>query len=180
MSRNRLSATLVAFFIAIPLIVMAVPRLAAGIITGPFDETVREIARGSDLAQRLMTVPGVGPVVALSYIATLDDETRFKRATDVGAFLGLTPKRYQSGDTDWSGRISKCGDRDLRRLLYAAGFTLISQVRRASPLRAWAVRLSERKGIKHAAVAAARKLAVIMLRIWRDGTTFRQTKEVEA
>ena len=144
------------------------------------EDELREIARGSDLAQRLMTVPGVGPVVALSYIATLDDETRFKRATDVGAFLGLTPKRYQSGDTDWSGRISKCGDRDLRRLLYAAGFTLISQVRRASPLRAWAVRLSERKGIKHAAVAAARKLAVIMLRIWRDGTTFRQTKEVEA
>lgn len=144
------------------------------------EDELREIARGSELAQRLMTVPGVGPVVALSYIATLDDETRFKRATDVGAFLGLTPRRYQSGDTDWSGRISKCGDRDLRRLLYAAGFTLISQVRRASPLRAWAVRLSERKGIKHAAVAAARKLAVIMLRIWRDGTTFHAAKEVQA
>jgi len=111
---------------------------------------------------------------------TLDDQARFNRATDVGAFLGLTPRRYQSGDTDWSGRISKCGDRDLRRLLYAAGFTLISQVRRSSPLRSWAVRLSERKGIKHAAVAAARKLAVIMLRIWRDGTTFHATKEVKA
>lgn len=144
------------------------------------EDELREIARGRDLAQRLMTVPGVGPVVALSYIATLDNEARFKRATDVGAFLGLTPRRYQSGDTDWSGRISKCGDRDLRRLLYAAGFTLISQVRRASPLRAWAVRLSERKGIKHAAVAAARKLAVIMLRIWRDGTTFHATREVRA
>lgn len=144
------------------------------------EDELREIARRSDLAQRLMTVPGVGPVVALSYIATLDDQARFKRATDVGAFLGLTPRRYQSGDTDWSGRISKCGDRDLRRLLYAAGFTLISQVRRSSPLRSWAVRLSERKGIKHAAVAAARKLAVIMLRIWRDGTTFHATKEVKA
>jgi len=144
------------------------------------DDELREIARGSDLAQRLMTVPGVGPVVALAYIATLDDEARFKRATDVGAFLGLTPRRYQSGDTDWSGRISKCGDRDLRRLLYSAGFSLISQVRRFSPLRAWAVRLSERKGVKHAAVAAARKLSVIMLRIWRDGTVFQWTKEVRA
>lgn len=144
------------------------------------DDELREIARGSDLAGRLMTVPGVGPVVALAYIATLDDEARFKRATDVGAFLGLTPRRYQSGDTDWSGRISKCGDRDLRRLLYSAGFSLISQVRRFSPLRAWAVRPSERKGIRHAAVAAARKLSVIMLRIWRDGTTFQWTKEVQA
>lgn len=144
------------------------------------DDELREIARGSDLAQRLMTVPGVGPVVALAYIATLDDEARFKRATDVGAFLGLTPRRYQSGDTDWSGRISKCGDRDLRRLLYSAGFSLISQVRRFSPLRAWAVRLSERKGVRHAAVATARKLSVIMLRIWRDGTTFHWTKEVQA
>ena len=143
------------------------------------EDELREIARGSDLAQRLMTVPGVGPVVALSYIATLDDEARLKRVTDVGAFLDLTPKRYQSGETDWSGRISKCGDRDLRRLLYAAGFTLISQVQRFSPLRTWAVRLSERKGIKHAAVAAARKLAVIMPRIWRDGTTFNATKEVQ-
>lgn len=144
------------------------------------EDELREIAHGSDLAQRLMTVPGVGPVVALPYIATLDDQARFKRATDVGAFLSLTPRRYQSGDTDWSGRISKCGDRDLRRLLYAAGFTLISQVRCASSLRAWTVRLSERRGIKHAAVAAARKLAVIMLRIWRDGTTFKATKEVQA
>ncbi len=141
------------------------------------EEELREIARGSDLAGRLMTVPGVGPMVALAYIATLDDQSRFRRVTDVGAFLGLTPRRYQSGDTDRSGRISKCGDRDLRRLLYSAGFSLISQVRRLSPQRAWAVRLCERKGIKHAAVAAARKLAVIMLRIWRDGTTFQWKTE---
>lgn len=144
------------------------------------EDELREIARGSELAQRLMTVPGVGPVVALSDIAPRDDEARFKRATDVGAFLGLTPRRYQSGDTDRSGRIRKCGDRDLRRLPDAAGFTPISQVRQLSPLRTWAVRLSERKGIKHAAVAAARKLAVIMLRIWRDGTTFQATKEGQA
>lgn len=141
------------------------------------DDELREIAGGSELARRLMTVPGVGPVVARAYIATLDDASRFRRATDVGAFLGLTPRRHQSGDTDWSGRISKCGDRDLRRLLYSAATTLISQVRRFSPLRSWAVRLSARKGFKLAAVATARKLAVIMHRIWRDGTTFQWTRE---
>ena len=141
------------------------------------NDELQKIARGSELARRLMTVPGVGPVVALSYIATLDDASRFRRATDVGAFLGLTPRRHQSGDTDWSGRITKCGDRDLRRLLYSAAATLITQVRRFSPLRSWAVRLSGRKGFKLAAVATARKLAVIMHRIWRDGTTFQWTKE---
>ena len=123
---------------------------------------------------------GVGPIVALSYIATLDDEARLKRATDVGAFLGLTLRRYQSRDMDCSGRIRKCGDRDLRRLLCAVGFTLISQVQRASSLQAWAARLSERKGIKYAAIAAARNLAVIMQKIWRDGTTCPAAKAVQA
>ena len=85
-----------------------------------------------------MTVPGVGPIVALAYIATLDDAARFKKSKDVGAFLGLTPRRYQSGEMDWSGRISKCGDRDLRRLLYSAATTLITQVKKPSPLLTWA------------------------------------------
>ena len=102
--------------------------------TEAMDEELRDIARESNLARRLMTVPGVGPVVALSFIATLDDAGRFKKSRDVGAFLGLTSKRHQSGDMDWSGRISKCGDRDLRRLLYSAASTLITQVRKPSPL----------------------------------------------
>ncbi|MEO0958561.1 MAG: IS110 family transposase [Pseudomonadota bacterium] len=107
--------------------------------TEAMDDELKAIARDSDLARRLMTVPGVGPVVALSFIATLDDARRFRRARDVGAFLGLTPRRHQSGDVDWSGRISKCGDRDLRRLLYSAATTLIMQVGKPSPLRAWAL-----------------------------------------
>jgi len=119
------------------------------------DDELKSIARGSDLARRLMTVPGVGPIVALSFIATLDDAGRFKKSKDVGAFLGLTPRRHQSGDVDWSGRISKCGDRDLRRLLYSAATTLITQVKKPS-----------------AAVAAARKIAVTLHSIWRDGTVF--------
>jgi len=148
--------------------------------TEAMDDELKIIARESGLARRLMTVPGVGPVVALSFIATLDDAGRFKRSRDVGAFLGLTPRRHQSGDMDWSGRISKCGDRDLRRLLYSAATTLITQVRKPSPLRTWAIRLKERKGFKKTAVATARKLAVVMMCIWRDGTIFEPNKEASA
>ena len=140
--------------------------------TEAMDDELRTIARQSNLAGRLMTVPGVGPIVALAYIATLDDAARFKKPKDVSAFLGLTPRRYQSGDMDWSGRISKCGDRDLRRLLYAAASTLLTQVKKPSSLLVWATRLYDRKGFKKAAVAASRKIAVILHCIWRDRTTF--------
>jgi transposase len=135
-------------------------------------EELHAIARDSALTQRLMTVPGVGPITALAYITTLDDAARFKKSIDVGAFLGLTPRRHQSGDMDWSGRISKCGDRNLRSLLYAAGSTLINCTRKPSSLKAWATRLCARKGHKKAAVAVARKLAVILHSIWRDETIF--------
>ena len=148
--------------------------------TQAMDAELKAIARESDLVRRLMTVPGVGPVVALSFAATLDNAGRFRRAKDVGAFLGLTPRRHQSGDVDWSGRISKCGDRDLRRLLYSAATTLITQVRKSSRLRNWALHLQDRKGFKKAAVAAARKLAVVMMCIWRDGTVFEPAQEAIA
>lgn len=134
-------------------------------------ELVRR-ARESELANRLMTVSGVGPIVALSFIATVDDASRFAKSTQVGAYLGLTPRRYQSGEVDYSGRISKCGDSGMRALLVEAAATLIATVKRFSALKAWAVRLAARKGFKKASIATARKLAVIMHRIWRDGTTF--------
>ncbi len=141
------------------------------------DTELRQIAKESPLARRLTSVPGVGPIVALSFIATIDDAGRFRRAVDVGAYLGLTPRRYQSGETDWSGRISKRGDGAMRKLLYEAANVLIQRVPRFSPLKAWATRLAARRGLKKATVAAARKLAVIMTRIWRDGTVFAWTKE---
>lgn len=141
---------------------------------------LRAIARESPLARRLMTVPGVGPMVSLGFIATVDDATRFRKATDVGAFLGLTPRRYQSGETDRSGRISKCGDTAMRALLFEAAACLIRQVKGFSPLKSWAVRLAGRKGFKKAAVATARKIAVILLTIWRDGTEFEWAKEAKA
>lgn len=135
------------------------------------------LARDSALARRLMTVPGVGPIVALNFIAAIDDAERFARASDVGAYLGLTPRRYQSGEIDYSGRISKRGNAAMRTLLFEAANVLITRVRRFSPLKAWAARLAARKGFKKAAVAAARKIAVVLLRLWRDGTTFAWTKE---
>lgn len=141
------------------------------------DAKVQRLAKEDPLARRLTSIPGVGPIVSLSFIATIDDVTRFRKATDVGAYLGLTPRRYQSGETDWSGRISKRGDGTMRKLLYEAANILIHRVPRFSPLKSWAMRLAARKGLKKAIVATARKLAVIMTRIWRDGTTFAWTKE---
>ena len=127
--------------------------------------TIRHHPHGlnkNTLARRLMTVPGVGPLVALNFIATIDDANRFRRSTDVGAFHGLTPRRYQSGEIDRSGRISKCGDAEMRRLLVSAATSLMTQVRLHSPLKSWAIRLSARKGFKKAAAATARKIAVIL------------------
>jgi len=141
------------------------------------EDELLAIARDSGLARRLMTVPGVGPIVALNFIAVVDDAGRFARATEVGAYLGLTPRRYQSGEIDYSGRISKRGNGAMRTLLFEAANVLITRVRRFSPLKAWAVRLAARKGFKKAAVAAARKIAVVMLRLWRDGTSFAWSTE---
>lgn len=135
------------------------------------------LARRSALARRLMTVPGVGPIVALSFMATIDDAARFGKSSQVGAYLGLTPRRHQSGEVDHSGRISKCGDAAMRALLVEAASSLMVRVKRFSPLKAWAIRLAARKGFKKAAVATARKLAVILHRMWCDGTTFGWTRQ---
>ncbi|GMG85567.1 IS110 family transposase [Paralimibaculum aggregatum] len=145
--------------------------------TAAIEEELRAIAKESPLARRLMTVPGVGALVALGFIATVDDASRFRKASDIGAFLGLTPRRYQSGDTDRSGRISKCGSGAMRSLLYEAATSLICHVTRFSSLKSWAMRLAARKGYKKAAVATARKIAVVLHCIWVDGTEFEWTKK---
>lgn len=95
-----------------------------------------------------MTIPGIGPIVGLSFIAHMDDATRFRKTADVGAFLGLTPRRHQSGEVDYSGRISKCGDVQMRGLLFEAATSLIRLVKRFSPLKACAERLTARTGFK--------------------------------
>ena len=136
---------------------------------------LKAAAKEHRVARRLMTIPGVGPIVAL-----IDDPSRFRKTGDVGAWLGLTPRRYQSGEVDWSGRISKCGDRAMRALLYEAAGCLIGHVRRFSSLRSWAVRLSGRKGFKKAAVATARKIAVLMLTLWKKETDFEWKRKAAA
>ena len=110
-------------------------------------------------------------------MAVIDDPSRFGHARDVGAYLGLTPQRYQSGEVDLTGRISKCGDGFVRTCLYEAAGVLLTKVTRWSPLKAWGVRLMKRIGPKKAKVAVARKLAVILHCIWTEGTDFRWTKE---
>jgi transposase len=137
-----------------------------------YDLQVRELAKTDQTIGRLMTVPGVGPVTALAFASTVDDPHRFARATDVSAYLGLTPRRYQSGELDRNGRISKRGDRLTRSYLFEAANVLISVVRRPSPLKSWATKLVERIGRKKTTLAVARKLAVILHCIWTDGTEF--------
>ncbi len=135
-------------------------------------------AKEDDACQRLMTIPGVGPVSAVTYVATIDDPSRFSKSRSVGAYLGLTSRRYQSGDMDYGGRISKRGDAMLRSTLYEAASSLLNRVKpgKGSGLQSWARALKARTSHKKAVVALARKLAVLMHAIWTSGTTF-QTKE---
>lgn len=136
------------------------------------DRRVRELARGDDTTRRLMTVPGVGVVTALTFRHTIDDPARFSSAQAVGAYVGLTPRRKQSGELDLTGRISRWGDRLLRTYLFEAASVLLHRTQRWSALKAWGARLVKRIGAKKAKVAVARKIAVILHCIWTDGTQF--------
>ena len=137
------------------------------------DRKVLRLARNNAQVRRFMTAPGVGPITALCFLATIDDPSRFKRSRSVGAYAGLTTRRYASGETDWTGRISKCGDKMLRSYLYEAANVLLTRVARWSALKAWGVRLAKRSGLRKAKVAVARKLAVILHRMWIEGTEFK-------
>src|SRR5207342_2032668 len=135
------------------------------------------VVRGDEVCRRLMTVPGVGPVVALTYRATVDVPARFRKSKSVGAVFGLTCSKYQSGEIDWSGRISRCGDEMMRVMLYEAAQVMLTRTNKWSWLKAWAVQIAKRRGMKKAIVALARRLAVIMHRIWVNGTEFCWTRE---
>jgi transposase len=139
---------------------------------GVLDRQINNRAKFDAVAQRLMTIPGVGVVVALAYIAVIDDPCRFKRNTSVGAYLGLTPRRHQSGEENRTGHISKCGDGLLRSYLFEAATVLLSRHPRASALKDWGLALAKRIGLRRAKVAVARKLAVLMHRIWTSGQAF--------
>jgi transposase len=135
------------------------------------------VVRADDICRRLMTVPGVGPVVALTYRATVDVPARFRNSKALGAVFGLTPAKYQSGEINRTGAISKCGDEMMRVMLYEAAHIMLVRSTKWSWLKAWAMQIAKRRGLKKAVVALARRLAVIMHRIWVDGTEFRWTRE---
>ncbi len=141
------------------------------------DRQVMAIARENVVCRRLMTVPGVGPVVAMSYVATIDVPARFGKSRSVGAVLGLTPVQNQSGETNRIGRISLCGDAMMRTLLFEAAMSLLTRVKKWSWLKAWAMNIAKRRGVNKAAVALARRLAVVLHRMWSDGTEFCWTRE---
>jgi transposase len=140
------------------------------------DRRVKRAASHDEVCMRLMTVPGVGPIAALTFKAAVDDPTRFKRSRTVAAHFGLTPRRYQSGEHDNPGRISKAGDRDVRATLYAAANALLMRTMAGSQIKSWGMRLMRTKGRRRAVVAVARKLAVLLHRMWADGTEFRSEK----
>jgi transposase len=158
------------------LIVRQVVREQLGIL----HRRLLAIVRDDDVCRRLMTIPGVGPVVALTYRVTVDVPARFRSSKAVGAVFGLTPSKYQSGQNERTGGISRCGDEMMRMMLYEAAQSMLVRSAKWSWLKAWAMKIARHRGIKKAIVALARRLAVIMHRMWVDGTEFRWTREVAA
>jgi len=137
------------------------------------EKRVRSMARADGRVRLLMSTPGVGAIVALTYASAIDDPSRFKSSKMVGAHFGLTPKKYQSGETDVTGRISKIGDSGVRAALYEAAHVILTRpIKAAGPLKSWGMKLAKRAGMKKAKVALARKLAVILHRMLVDGTVF--------
>jgi transposase len=136
--------------------------------------------RHDEVCRRLMTTPGVGPVVALTFRATVDVPARFTRSKAVGAVFGLTPRRHQSGEIDRMGSISKCGDAMMRTVLFEAAQSMLTRTIKWSWLKAWGMKIARHRGMKRAIVAVARRMAVIMHRMWVDGTEFRWTNSAAA
>lgn len=135
------------------------------------------LVRGDVVCRRLMTAPGVGAVVAATFTSAVDDPGRFAKSRTVGAHFGLTPRRYQSGETDVTGGISKVGDAMARTALFEAAQSMLARTARFSTLKQWALDVSRRRGMRRAKVALARKLATVLHRMWVDGTDFRWGKE---
>lgn len=138
------------------------------------------IVRADPVCRQLMGVPGVGAVVAITFRSGVDDPARFRRSRDVGPHFGLTPRKYQSGEIDVTGSISKVGDRMVRTALYEAASVMLTRSVRMSSLKSWAMGVAKRRGAKKARVALARKLAVVLHRMWVDGTSFRWSSETAA
>lgn len=137
---------------------------------------VLTVAKSDPVCCRLMSVPGVGPVTALAYRTAVEDPRRFRKASLLGAHFGLTPRKYASGETDRNGRITRCGDRMVRSLLCEAATVLLCRVRSWNWLRRWGMQVAQRRGMRRAQIAVARRLAVILHRLWVDGTEFQTSR----
>lgn len=147
-------------------------RATLGEQLGKLQKQLVSLARNDMRARLLMTTPGVGVLVALTYVAAIDDPARFQSSKATGAHFGLTPKKYQSGETDVTGRISKIGDASVRTALYEAANVILTRPVKGSSLKSWAMRVAKRAGMRKAKVALARKLAVVLHRMLADGTEF--------
>ena len=138
------------------------------------------VTRNDQLCRRFMTIPGVGPVTALAFKTTIDRPDRFAKSSTVGAHLGLTPRQHQSGDTDKRGRISRSGDAFTRHALFTAAHVMLTRSQQWTALKAWGMRIVKRSNLKKAKTAVARKLAVIMHRMWRDNAPFEWSAKAQA
>lgn len=177
-ARNRFCALVRELIDGNPVLVEAITPLlkardAMATEFSKLDRLVRDRSGKDAVCRRLMTIPGVGAVTAMTFRAGIDDPTRFRSSKSVGACFGLTPRRYQSGETDRVGSITKAGDAGVRAALYEAAHVMLVRSTKWTPLRAWAMRVAARRGAKRAKIALARKLAVIMHRMWVDGSEFR-------
>ena len=144
-----------------------------------FEKRVRAMARCDARARLLMSIPGVGAIVSLTFASAIDDPARFKSSKQVGAYFGLTPTKYQSGETDIDGRISKVGDAWVRAALYEGAHIILTKpLKGCTALKSWAMKIARRSGMKKAKVALARKLAVIMHRVLAGGMSFRNVAAV--
>lgn len=135
-------------------------------------KTLQKKATNDPVAKRLMTIPGVGAATAAAFIATIDEPTRFPDGEKVASYLGLVPSVYQSGDTEHRGRITKSGDKLLRWLLVEAAHILLTRSKYPCKLRRWGLELQEKKGAGKARVAVARRLSILMWKLWTDGQLF--------
>jgi transposase len=136
------------------------------------DRQLKAISLASPACQVLMSIPGVGVQTSAAFAAAVDDASRFRRSRTAGAYFGLVPRRHQSGELDWTGRITKQGDGTVRKLLYEAANSILTRTRQTFALKSWALKIAKRRGLRKARVALARRLAVIMHAMLRDGTLF--------
>jgi transposase len=141
-----------------------------------FEKRIRTMSRLDARARLLMSTPAIGPIISLTYASAIDDPSRFTSSKRAGPLFGLTPKKYQSGETDYTGRISKNGDASVREALYEAAHLILTKpIKGCAQLKSWAMRIAKRAGMSKAKVALARKLAVIMLRMLKDNVPFKAT-----